>query len=436
MPSGYDPDFIGDGIRIPLPSFNRKLIKNVLRKTGSLRDDIYSDHIHFSLVMNKHTRQLIYSAYNIDQGKFRPKVPGKGKRSWRNDRNVGAENQLDNDYYKDRKNSMGIKINNPYDRSHMVMRFNNMWGTTNSESDKAGKATFIYSNSSLQHENLNKDEWKAIEINIVREFQHAANGRLSVFTGPIFGDLDRFINLSDTDSARIPSGFFKIICFRKKHSDSGIEPGVLAFAVFQDDMVLRDRKGNRTVKENTSYQVTISEIQNWTGINFGKKLYEQNPLFFKDLGDRNHEFNVSFAPERIPVRGIDNVITDCNQKRKQLEHLSKRKIIILSAMIDPKGSQIKGEWVSLHNRGNRKININGWKLVDGQGRTGILAGSIDSGGSIKLKGKSKGKIQLSNKGGSMMLYDKKDCLIDHVTWSQQQISRTEENTAFVFDNGT
>ena len=85
MQIGYDPDFIGDGIRIPLPTFNRSLAQSVLRKPEVLRDGLYSDHIHFTLVMNEHTRQLVYSAYNIDQRKFRPKVPGNGERSWRND---------------------------------------------------------------------------------------------------------------------------------------------------------------------------------------------------------------------------------------------------------------------------------------------------------------------------------------------------------------
>lgn len=435
MQNGYDPDFIGDGIRIPLPSFSRSLARSVLRKTGSLSDDIYSNHLHFSLVINEHTRQLIYSAYNIDQTQFRPKVRGDGKRSWRKDTNIGAENQLDNKYYKDRISASGEKISNPYDRGHMVMRFNNMWGATDMEADKAGKETFIFTNSSLQHENLNRDEWKAIELKIVREFQHDSNDRLAVFTGPIFGDLDRHINLSDRDSARIPSGFFKIICFRKKQSNPDEELGVLAFAVFQDETVLRDKKGNRTIKENTSYQVTISEIQNWTGINFGKQLYDQNPLFYKDLKKRNTEHNVSSAPERIPVRGTDNIVSDASDSRNKIQHLSMRKIIINSAMIDPAGNEKTGEWVSLHNRSNQKTKIDGWRLVDGQGREGTLVGSINSGESIKLQGKNKGKVLLSNSGGRLMLYDKNNCLIDYVTWSKKQVSRAEEDIAIMFDSG-
>ena len=259
MQIGYDQDFIGDGFRVPLPTVSSSLGRSVL-KNQRLRDERFSDHVHFSVMMNANTRQLIYSAYNIDQAKFRPNPPGKGERSWRNDPNIDPEHQLDNDYYKDRVSASGAKIPNPYDRGHMVMRFNNMWGADNAESDKAGKATFIYSNSSLQHENLNRDEWKALELDIVRELRDDANDRLCVFTGPIYGDLDRHINLSDHDSARIPSGFFKVICYARKDAAADERLGVLAFAMFQDAEVLRDKKGGKQVKTNQNYQVVADAL--------------------------------------------------------------------------------------------------------------------------------------------------------------------------------
>lgn len=434
MQIGYDPDFIGDGIHIPLPDLNKSIKKSVLRKPGILRNGMFSDHIHFTLVMNKHTRQLIYSAYNIDQSKFRPDVPGDGKRSWRNDKDIGNENQLDNKYYSDREDTSGQIIPNPYDRGHMVMRFNNMWGDTNDESDKSGKATFIFANSSLQHENLNRDEWKALELDIVRDFQHDANNRLAVFTGPVFGDLDRHINISDSDSARIPSGFFKVICFKKKHSNPGQELGVLAFAIFQDDNVLRDKKGGKTIKTNRNYQVTISEIQNWTGINFGEQIYETNPLFYYDLEERNRRFNVPSLPERIPVSDTSNVISAGDEMRNNILQLSKRTIVINSAMINPIGDERTGEWISLHNRGNENTDVTDWTIVDGKGRKAILTGSINFGESLRLAGDAKGKILLSNAGGSLMLYDKDGGLVDYVTWSKEQLNRSEEGIAFLFEN--
>ena len=432
MQIGYEPDFIGDGIRIPLPTFDRRLGQSVLRK-ASLRDRQFSDHLHFTLVMNEHNRQLIYSAYNIDQTKFLPKPKGKGKRGWIKDKKIGEEHQLGNEYYRDRKDTKGKKIPNPYDRGHMVMRFNNMWGDTNAESDKAGKATFIYANSSLQHENLNQDEWRALEMKIVRGLQHDTNGRLAVFTGPIFGDLDRHVVLSDTDKARVPSGFFKVICFRNRHATTAAQKlGVLTFAIFQDDQVLRDKKGAATVKKDRRYQITVTELQNLTGIKFGAKLVDQNPLLFQDNWVRARK-DVKSVPERIPINHEADRIGRIDQPRCEVVPLPERRVVINSAMINPRGNEDRNEWISLHNRGDRRVSLKSWILVDGQGRHVDLEGPVGSGESVKLRGRAKGRIKLANAGGSLMLFDNHGCVVDHVTWSRPQVRRVPEGVAFMFD---
>ena len=431
---GYDPNFIGDGIKVPLPKFNRSLAQSVLRKPGVLRDGIYSDHIHFTIVMNEHTRQLIYSAYNIDQSKFRPEVIGDGKKNWKNDSKVGSKNQLNNDYYKDTKDSNGNTIENPYDKGHMVMRFNNMWGDTDNESNKAGRATYIYSNASLQHKNLNQDEWQDLEMRIVRPFSLDSNDKLCVFTGPIYGERDRHINLSDRDSARIPSGFFKVICYRSKEHEPEKKLGVACFAIFQDDEVLRDMTSGSVLKINQKYQMTITELQQRTGINFGQALFDRNPLFALDNRERNESVNVFSIPERIPIVGSSNIISDHGQMRNGMEHLKTRKIVINSAMINPAGNEDEGEWISLHNRGAIDVKIDNWKLVDRSGRSTILKGKISSGESKKIQGTAKGTIKLSNTGGSLMLFDEDECIIDHVTWTSHQMQRAKEDVAFLFDN--
>ena len=433
MTNGYNPKFVGDGINIPLPKFNRKLGKSVLRKPGKLREDIYSDHINFTLVMNKDTRQLIYSAHNIDQSKFRPDPDG-GKKSWRKDGDIGKEFQIGNEYYEDRTDSSGDKIKNPYDRGHMVMRNNAMWGDSPEKADLAGKATYTYANASLQHENLNRDEWKALETKIVREFSHDSNDKLCVFTGPIYGSLDRHVNLSDSNSARVPSGFFKVLCFRSKDSSTVNKLGVLAFAIFQDEKVLRDQKNKKTIKTNRAYQFTIKEIQKLTGIKFAKKIADLNPLFFSDLEERNKAHNVDRVPERIPLGSGETIISSGTEKRKQVCELDERRVIIVSAMINPKGNETRLEWVSLHNLSSRKIKIENWRLVDGKGREATLSGEILSGEAIKLKGKSKGKIRLSNKSGSLILFDNHSCIIDHVTWSESQLKNHKEGIAYMFSS--
>ena len=57
-----------------------------------------------------------------------------------------------------------------------------------------------------------------------------------------------------------------------------------------------------------------------------------------------------------------DVIATGTDSRSDIEHLSKRKIIINSAMINPVGNEQRGEWISLHNRGNSKISVKDWTL--------------------------------------------------------------------------
>jgi len=385
--------------------------------------------------MNEHTKQLIYSAFNMDQNQFKELGSKKGKKSWTKDNDIGKEFQLGNEFYADRTDRAGEKISNPYDKGHMVMRFNAMWGKTEADADRAGKATFIYANASLQHENLNRDEWRGLEEDVVRKFSDDANDKLTVFTGPIYGDLDRGVHLSDTKAARIPSGFFKVICYRTKSSKPSEKLGVLAFAIFQDEKILRDKKGRASVKTDRRYQFTITEIEKMTGLDFGKELRARNPLFFKRNKARIEKFGVPAFPERIPIGGMDDVVPTGSDMRCDIEALAERRIVINAAMINPEGDEARGEWVSLYNRGSEKIVIKDWKLVDGQGREAIVNGDIASGEAFQLKGRSKGKVKLSNTGGSLILYDDHGCIIDHVTWSAHDMKRVDEGVAYLFERG-
>lgn len=440
MEKGYDPHFISDKIRVPLPSFGRTLGRSAIRRPGVLRDDLYSDHIHFTIVMNEHTRQPIYVASNIDQTKFVPnknKIHGEhfGERSWRTDRNFERADQLENEYYKDRKSASGETIPNPYDKGHMAMRWNNMWGNSPEEADKAGKATFLYSNASLQHGNLNRDEWRALESNIVREFQDDANDKLSVISGPIFGDLDRHIHISSEKSARAPSGFFKVVCFQSKFDERDDQLGVLAFAIFQDPTILRDQKGSATVKTDRRYQVTIKELQDLTDINFGKKLFDANPLFYYDNPERQTEKKVFQFPERIPFDRSSELVARAAEVRDPVGALAERPVVINSAMINPTSRQQSGEWVSLHNRGGGRISLKKWSLTDKMGRRTELDGSINSGDSLRVTGRALEPVKLPNRGGSLMLHDDEGRLIDHVNWTKNDLKRIEHGMAYMFERG-
>ena len=54
---------------------------------------------------------------------------------------------------------------------------------------------------------------------------------------------------------------------------------------------------------------------------------------------------------------------------------------------------------------------------------------------MRLKGGLKGKLKLPNNGGSLILYDDCDCIIDHVTWSKFDLRRIQEGMAYMFERG-
>jgi endonuclease G len=79
---------------------------------------------------------------NIDQALL--KSTNRSNRL-RIDPRIGFENQFDNDYY----------ASNPWDRGHMARRTSAAWGPTKRDAQYAADQIY-YSNSTLQHANLNQ----------------------------------------------------------------------------------------------------------------------------------------------------------------------------------------------------------------------------------------------------------------------------------------
>ena len=105
------------------------------------------------------------------------------KRGWDIDTRIEAEFQLDNEYYRA----------NPWDRGHLARRFSLAWGETARDAKSASDSTFFFSNATLQHENFNQDEWLALE-DWVKNLMLDEAGKITEFTGPIYGELGRMIS--------------------------------------------------------------------------------------------------------------------------------------------------------------------------------------------------------------------------------------------------
>ena len=274
---GYRSDFL-EGIELPLPTFDLELDSKVLIR-DDLRDGYIADYTHYSLVMNRETKQAIFSAANLDQNAFK-KVKG---RDWFVDPRIGAENQIGLSAYKA----------NDWDRGHLTRRTAVTWGTTSRLAKRASNDSCSYANACLQHENFNPDEWRIPE-EIVRYLDKDIDGKISVFTGPIFTDYDRwFFQSGMVAPVRIPSAFWKLIAYIDKETSKLACQG---YIVYQDDLFLQDRKGRKTLQAE-QFQVSTTEIETCTGLEFPEILFEENPVYFYP-----HE-GINDEPERFLVPG-------------------------------------------------------------------------------------------------------------------------------------
>ncbi|MDG9667070.1 DNA/RNA non-specific endonuclease [Hahella sp. CR1] len=396
--SGYDDNFL-TGINLPLPTYSVYLSSHVLGNQPSLRNGQIADYIHYSLVINSETnkRSPLFVALNIDQNLY--KKTGRSNK-WRIDPRIGFENQLDNAYYR----------SNPWDRGHMARRTSAAWGVNKQEAQHASDETFYYSNSCLQHENLNQDEWLGLE-----DWVYALNldddGKITVFSGPFYADFDRSITPSGRDLALIPAGFFKVVCFKNKDSKA---LDVRAFVMYQDTEALRDKEG-RTRYNNQTYQSTITEIERLTGLVFDASIYHANPLYFTPENAAPSE-NVTETPERIEV-GQPSEIVNTGDRRQTIKD-DIVDIFISAAMVDPTGADQGNEWISLTNLGNQDINIADWVLNDNA--ASLTIGTVLSDTLVK-PGESRvikpiDPIKLANNGDIIRLFDGVGNRIDWVNY--------------------
>ena len=131
----YDPSFLGDQFRVPLPTTccNGKLVQ-----AGKV-----FDYIHFSLVMHEDRRSALYTAHNIDYSQKNRASGG----SWDVDDRMNLDHQTDNHAY----------YSNPWDRGHLVRRDAVVWGD-NQRAKDANDSTYFYTNAALQHRDFKDNQ--------------------------------------------------------------------------------------------------------------------------------------------------------------------------------------------------------------------------------------------------------------------------------------
>ncbi|NER82164.1 MAG: endonuclease, partial [Leptolyngbya sp. SIO1D8] len=319
------------------------------------------------------------------------------------------ENQLNNDYY----------FSNPLDRGHLASRSSAAWGDSRREAKLAADDTFYYSNAALQHGNFNQDEWLALE-DWVKDLTLDSTNKISVISGPIFGEFARSITPQGRSTALIPSGFFKVVVY----IDQQHQLAVRAFMMMQDEEALRDKRGKQMFNFQR-YQVSITEIEERTGLIFPQQLPDKNPLFFNENPDAVTDLNVHQFPEHIEVDAPDEMISmDDPRETVRDEEIP---IFIAAALVNASGNEALGEWVSVINLSNEQVDFAGWKLKDPQDEL-VIEGVLGPGEAMKIGPLS--PIKLGNQGGTISLYNPVGERVDRVKYPVQPNSLEDRPVIF------
>ena len=252
---GYKPEFLGHGLKVPVPSVERDP-NNVLKFDFNGKTRTLLDYEHFSVMMGKSRKMCIFSAVNIDGTQ-----PRKGKRpGWRSDPRIPQNAQLISGPYG----------NEPkFARGHMTRREDPMWGSV-AIAARGNADSMHLTNAVPQMQPFNAGIWLGLE-SYALENAREDDMKICVFTGPVFKTNDpmRF-------GVKIPVRFWKVIAFI--HDETG-ELSATGYLMSQKGF-LQDQEFVFGAHETS--QSTLTAIEGLTGLSFGD-LTERDPLIEEGL---------------------------------------------------------------------------------------------------------------------------------------------------------
>jgi endonuclease G len=241
--AGYQPDFLGNGLRVPLPAMTRDKA-NVLRFpfAGDLRA-VELKYTHFSVVMHQARRLCFFSAVNIDGGTSK-----RSKRAgWLLDPRIPKDAQIKGECY-----------GNPprFSRGHMTRREDPVWGD-DEEAARANADSMHVTNSVPQMQAFNAPVWLGLE-DYALEHARRDRMRLCVITGPVLKADDPVLF-----GVQIPRAFWKVIAF--VHDTTG-KLCATGYSISQEDFLKPDEF---VFGAYETHQRPLHWIEQEAGVSFG-----------------------------------------------------------------------------------------------------------------------------------------------------------------------
>lgn len=210
------------------------------------------ERIGYFVSYNKKTKQPNWVMWNLTATKVLSKKTG----IW-------------NDYVEDMKFEIGERASNDdynhsgFDRGHMCPGADCNWD------EKAREETFLLSNICPQNPNLNRGDWKEIEIACRKWAQQY--GYIYIVCGPIFfrSQEHKIIGLNQIP---VPEAFFKVVLCTAPSNPRGI------------GFICRNTDANR---EKDFYVNSIRQVERITGFKFFPTLHDSIKRVVFEMDDIN-----------------------------------------------------------------------------------------------------------------------------------------------------
>ncbi len=242
--TGYDPDFLGPSVALPVLTAEQRRLAAHRREAGPDEDPVVLPYTHFSVVMNAARQLAFFTGVNIDGTQLVDLRRGRDR--WFLDPRIAQSEQIGEDLYEA----------NDLDRGHLVRRLDPVWGT---EPRRPEDDTFHFTNCTPQHERFNQgaDLWQGLENFILGHAEVRAR-RVSVFTGPVLAEDDPIYK-----GVRLPLAYWKVIAYLR--TDGGL---AVAAYVLEQAKLIEDMLRAEAVFEPGAYRVPLGHLRERTGLDF------------------------------------------------------------------------------------------------------------------------------------------------------------------------
>jgi endonuclease G len=267
---GYKPDFLGDGLIVPLPTTSPGRQAEMLLKDGAVQ---VLDYHHYSLALNATRRLPMWTAANVDYSPARRQIGGRagfGSDKWVFDPRIPKDIQLGDQFYEPARQS---------DRGHIVRRQDSAWGDTDTEVEFANSDTFHWTNCTPQHAAFNRAAapskfqlkegiWGGFEMYTQGQLQHG-DTRACILAGPILASDDLEVDLG-RGPVLVPRRFWKVVVVK---GADGKKPTLdaYAFILSQDDLLQKfgiEFAPGRFEK----YRTSLAAITEASGVEFDQAI--------------------------------------------------------------------------------------------------------------------------------------------------------------------